>query len=258
MQTRVAACSRRTWRCQPRQARDGCCLIFAQPTSSCNDDGHRDGACRMEPSRSAAEAARRNRRRPAQRSLAAHTQADDIAAAARLQLVLYGPGEVEGLTALGLGDRVHVVPFGVDASFWTPGAATSERDVLAIGNDGHRDWETLVAAARTILGPGTDLHAARAAIVVAGERDVASVRTGTRRCSATTPYVTSTGRLRSWSFPSKTFRSRRARASRCRPWPRAGRSFFRGRAASGHRMSCAMVETSCSCRRQIPSSLRIR
>jgi len=68
----------------------------------------------------------------------------------RLQLVLYGPGEVEGLTALGLGDRVHVVPFGVDTSFWTPGAAMSERDVLAIGNDGHRDWDTLVAAASSI------------------------------------------------------------------------------------------------------------
>ena len=71
----------------------------------------------------------------------------------RLQLVLYGPGEVEGLTALGLGDRVHVVPFGVDTSFWTPGDATSERDVLAIGNDGHRDWDTLVAAASSIPAP---------------------------------------------------------------------------------------------------------
>ena len=32
-----------------------------------------------------------------------------------------GPASSEGLTALGLGDRVHVVPFGVDTSFWTPG-----------------------------------------------------------------------------------------------------------------------------------------
>ncbi|MBA3734330.1 MAG: glycosyltransferase family 4 protein [Actinobacteria bacterium] len=71
----------------------------------------------------------------------------------RLQLVLYGPGELEGLTAFGLGDRLHVVPFGVDASFWTPGAPTSERDVLAIGNDGHRDWDTLLAAAPTISAP---------------------------------------------------------------------------------------------------------
>ena len=104
----------------------------------------------------------------------------------RMQLVLYGPGEVEGLTALGLGDRVHVVPFGVDTSFWTPGVATSERDVLAIGNDGHRDWDTLVAAALVDPGPGTDLHAARAAVVVAGERDLAAcglVHAGVeRRC----------------------------------------------------------------------------
>ncbi len=70
-----------------------------------------------------------------------------------MQVVLFGPGELEGMNALGLGDRVHVVPFGVDAGFWTPGDVVAEREVMAIGNDGHRDWETLVAAAPHISAP---------------------------------------------------------------------------------------------------------
>jgi glycosyltransferase involved in cell wall biosynthesis len=70
-----------------------------------------------------------------------------------MQLVLYGPGELEGIKALGLGDGLHVVPFGVDTGFWTPGDVVAEREVVAIGNDGHRDWETLVAAAPHISAP---------------------------------------------------------------------------------------------------------
>jgi glycosyltransferase involved in cell wall biosynthesis len=71
----------------------------------------------------------------------------------RMQSVLYGPGELEGLRDLGLAERVHVVPFGVDADFWAPGNTEPTREVLAIGNDGHRDWETLVAAAPYISAP---------------------------------------------------------------------------------------------------------
>jgi glycosyltransferase involved in cell wall biosynthesis len=71
----------------------------------------------------------------------------------RVHSVLYGPGELPGLLGLGLEGRVHVVPFGVDAGFWTPGDVPPEREVLAIGNDGHRDWETLVAAAPLIPAP---------------------------------------------------------------------------------------------------------
>jgi glycosyltransferase involved in cell wall biosynthesis len=70
-----------------------------------------------------------------------------------MHAMLYGPGEAPGLLALDprLVDRVHVNPFGVDTRFWIP----AERDgagsgVLAIGNDGHRDWETLVRAAPAI------------------------------------------------------------------------------------------------------------
>jgi glycosyltransferase involved in cell wall biosynthesis len=71
----------------------------------------------------------------------------------RMQSVLYGPGELDGLRGLGLAERVHVVPFGVDADFWVPGNGEHTREVLAIGNDGHRDWETLVAAAPHISAP---------------------------------------------------------------------------------------------------------
>jgi glycosyltransferase involved in cell wall biosynthesis len=71
----------------------------------------------------------------------------------RMHAVLYGPGELDGMRALGIAERVHVVPFGVDAGFWTPLESAPAREVLAIGNDGHRDWETLVAAAPYISAP---------------------------------------------------------------------------------------------------------
>lgn len=71
----------------------------------------------------------------------------------RMQIVLYGPGELEGMRALDIGNRIHVVPFGVDAGFWTPGKRVARREVLAIGNDGHRDWKTLLDAAPDISAP---------------------------------------------------------------------------------------------------------
>ncbi len=68
--------------------------------------------------------------------------------------VLYGPGERDGLLALdpGLVDRLHVNPFAVDTAFWSPGGAPGGA-VVAIGNDGHRDWPTLVRAAGAIGAP---------------------------------------------------------------------------------------------------------
>jgi glycosyltransferase involved in cell wall biosynthesis len=68
-----------------------------------------------------------------------------------MHAMLYGPGEAPGLLALDprLAGRVHVNPFGVDTTFWSPGGRVGE-SVLAIGNDGHRDWETLVRAAPSI------------------------------------------------------------------------------------------------------------
>ena len=68
-----------------------------------------------------------------------------------MHAMLYGPGEAPGLLALdpGLAGRVHVNPFGVDTAFWSP-ANRAARGILAIGNDGHRDWEALMRAAPSI------------------------------------------------------------------------------------------------------------
>jgi glycosyltransferase involved in cell wall biosynthesis len=68
-----------------------------------------------------------------------------------MHAMLYGPGEAPGLLALDprLRGRVHVNPFGVDTSFWSPGGRAGG-GVLAIGNDGHRDWATLLEAAPAI------------------------------------------------------------------------------------------------------------
>jgi glycosyltransferase involved in cell wall biosynthesis len=71
----------------------------------------------------------------------------------RMHTVLYGPGELEGLEAIGLDGRVHVVPFGVDTAFWTPRDVAPTGEVFAIGNDGSRDWDTLLAAAARMSAP---------------------------------------------------------------------------------------------------------
>lgn len=70
-----------------------------------------------------------------------------------MHAMLYGPGEAPGLLELDplLAGRVHVNPFGVDTRFWAPGKADGTgHGVVAIGNDGHRDWGTLVRAAPSI------------------------------------------------------------------------------------------------------------
>lgn len=69
--------------------------------------------------------------------------------------VLYGPGELDGLLELdpGLVGRLHVNPFAVDTAFWSPAESAGRGAVVAIGNDGHRDWETLVRAAPSIPAP---------------------------------------------------------------------------------------------------------
>ena len=70
----------------------------------------------------------------------------------RMHAVLYGVGELQPLLerAPRLAGRVHVNAFGVDTEFWTPGEGGRSDYVLAIGNDGHRDWETLLDAAQGI------------------------------------------------------------------------------------------------------------
>ncbi len=72
-----------------------------------------------------------------------------------MEVALYGPGELELLRALDrrLAPRLHVLGFGVDASFWTPAQAAGDDGVLAVGNDSARDWATLVRAAETVPAP---------------------------------------------------------------------------------------------------------
>ena len=73
----------------------------------------------------------------------------------RMETVLYGDGELAAMLGLDsrLADRVHVLGFGVDTRFWCPGGGASGRQVFAIGNDGARDWETLVRAAPSVTAP---------------------------------------------------------------------------------------------------------
>ena len=43
---------------------------------------------------------------------------------------------------------IHYLPFGIDVDFWKPSKKnkTNEKFILSIGNDSHRDWETLIKA----------------------------------------------------------------------------------------------------------------
>jgi glycosyltransferase involved in cell wall biosynthesis len=50
------------------------------------------------------------------------------------------------------GRRIHANSFGVDTDFWTPAEAPREF-VLAVGNDGRRDYATLVRAAESLRAP---------------------------------------------------------------------------------------------------------
>jgi hypothetical protein len=66
-------------------------------------------------------------------------------------IIVVGEGErgyvlEEGLSAP---EKVHVVPFGVDTAFWTPGSGGEEGPILAVGNDDGRDYELLLRA----IGP---------------------------------------------------------------------------------------------------------
>ncbi len=70
-----------------------------------------------------------------------------------MQPVLFADPEKAELSrrfGLALG-KIAVGWFGVDENFWTPPAnAVERRGVLAVGNDGRRDYETLMAAARQL------------------------------------------------------------------------------------------------------------
>jgi glycosyltransferase involved in cell wall biosynthesis len=66
--------------------------------------------------------------------------------------LLYGDGERAGLVAMAaaLEKTLYVNQFGVDESFWFPNEKTQGDYFLSIGNDGRRDYRTLIDAARQI------------------------------------------------------------------------------------------------------------
>ncbi len=70
----------------------------------------------------------------------------------RMQSMLFGKSELDPMcqTFPGIHEHVHVNQFGVDTSFWTPGSATESGYVLAVGNDGRRDYSTLLRAAKNL------------------------------------------------------------------------------------------------------------
>jgi glycosyltransferase involved in cell wall biosynthesis len=70
----------------------------------------------------------------------------------RMESMLFGDSELEPMykTFTGIRGRMHVNQFGVDTSFWTPGPAPESGYILAVGNDGRRDYPTLIEAARLL------------------------------------------------------------------------------------------------------------
>ena len=68
----------------------------------------------------------------------------------RMQSMLFGESELDPMynTYPGTRGHTHVNQFGVDTSFWTPGPAPESSYILAVGNDGRRDYSTLIEAAR--------------------------------------------------------------------------------------------------------------
>jgi len=64
-------------------------------------------------------------------------------------LAVISRAEREHLAALFPEIDVNYVPFGVDHRFWAPGDGNEQGDyVLSVGNDSHRDYDTLVRAWR--------------------------------------------------------------------------------------------------------------
>jgi len=66
-------------------------------------------------------------------------------------VIVLGRGEQDYLRAerLIVPERVHLVPFGVDTRFWTPGPAGDAGSILAVGNDDGRDYRLLLEAIGT-------------------------------------------------------------------------------------------------------------
>jgi len=73
----------------------------------------------------------------------------------RMQTLLFGEAELEPMRRFFdlPAEIVAVNLFGVDTGFWRPHPAAARDIVLAIGNDGRRDFPTLIAAAGRLPAP---------------------------------------------------------------------------------------------------------
>lgn len=74
------------------------------------------------------------------------------------ETILYGEAERAPLVSMfpSVAQRTHVCQFGVDTQFWSPSDGPGGSFVLSIGNDGRRDFGSVVEAARLL--PGTHFH----------------------------------------------------------------------------------------------------
>jgi glycosyltransferase involved in cell wall biosynthesis len=73
----------------------------------------------------------------------------------RMHTLLFGEAELRPMRQFFHlpADRISVNLFGVDTNFWRPDPAVKRDIVVAIGNDGRRDFSTLVGAADRINAP---------------------------------------------------------------------------------------------------------
>lgn len=74
---------------------------------------------------------------------------------ARMHSMLFADGELAEMRAVFAlpPERIVANEFGVDLDFWKPGDGTTGDYVLSVGNDGQRDYETLLRAAPEIGCP---------------------------------------------------------------------------------------------------------
>ena len=70
----------------------------------------------------------------------------------KMHTVLFGDAELEPILQKfsGAHNRVTVSQFGVDAQFWHPVDTDKSDYILSVGNDGRRDFDTLIRAASNI------------------------------------------------------------------------------------------------------------
>jgi len=67
------------------------------------------------------------------------------------QLIFLGKSEYEHvINSEGMNQKLHFLPFPVDTEFWNASQNFKKDDILFIGNDGKRDYETVIAIANKL------------------------------------------------------------------------------------------------------------